>query len=80
VEWNDIYLYAFPNTVPVKDQIQNVDPWQTRACERSEVNHVSDEDPRPVRTTTYPKPSKNSLVDGVRRSELSLSVGPSHTF
>ena len=73
MEWNSIYLYTFPNTVSVKDQIQNVDPWQTRACERSGVNHVSDGEFRPVRTTTYPRPSKNSLANGVRGSESSFS-------
>jgi len=73
VEWNNIYLNAFPNTVPVKDQIQNVDSWQTRACERSGASHVNDGELRPVRTTTYPKPSKNSLVNGVGGSEVSLS-------
>ena len=52
-----IYLYAFPNTVPVKDQIHNVDPWQARGSERSGLNHVSDGEFVPVRTTMYPKPS-----------------------
>ena len=73
VEWSVIHLYTFPNAIPVKDQIQDVDPWQTRVYERSEMNHVSDEEFRPVRTTTYPKPSKNSLVNGVRVSESSFS-------
>lgn len=58
VERSGIYLYAFSDTVPVQDQIQNVGHYQTEARgKRTEVKPRERWSFEPVRTTMYPKPS-----------------------